>query len=68
MKLKNGLDSYIVATCPGLLGCASQGRTREEALSNIKEDIDLYLDDSMHTGRVVKDFLPKPKTLVQRKA
>lgn len=32
-------DDYIVASCPALPGCASQGKTREEALANIKEAI-----------------------------
>ncbi len=30
---------------PDLPGCASQGETLEEALSNIKEAIQLYLED-----------------------
>ncbi len=29
---------------PGLAGCVSQGESREEALKNIKEAIELYLD------------------------
>lgn len=29
---------------PGLPGCVSQGETREEALANIKEAIELYLE------------------------
>jgi predicted RNase H-like HicB family nuclease len=31
---------------PDLPGCASQGETLEEALGNIKEAIELYLEDS----------------------
>ena len=31
---------------PDLPGCASQGETVEEALENIKEAIELYLEDS----------------------
>ncbi|MES2971170.1 MAG: type II toxin-antitoxin system HicB family antitoxin [Patescibacteria group bacterium] len=31
---------------PDLPGCASQGETLEEALHNIKEAIELYLEDS----------------------
>jgi predicted RNase H-like HicB family nuclease len=31
---------------PDLPGCASQGETLEEALENIKEAIELYLEDS----------------------
>ncbi|HBT47270.1 MAG TPA: HicB family protein [Peptococcaceae bacterium] len=34
----------IVAECPVLPGCVSQGRTREEALANIREAIELYLE------------------------
>ena len=34
---------------PDLPGCASQGETLEEALSNIKEAIELYLEDSQNT-------------------
>ena len=36
-------DGYIVASCPTLPGCHTQGRTREEALANIREAIDGYL-------------------------
>ena len=34
---------------PDLPGCASQGETLEEALENIKEAIELYLEDSTTT-------------------
>jgi predicted RNase H-like HicB family nuclease len=48
MKLKivleQGMDGYIVAHCPALKGCVTQGRTEEEALKNIKEAIELYLE------------------------
>ena len=32
-------DGYWVVECPSLKGCLSQGKTREEALINIKEAI-----------------------------
>lgn len=48
MKLKivleKGQDGYIVAHCPSLKGCWSQGRTEAEALKNIKEAVQLYLE------------------------
>ena len=48
MKLKivleNGMDGYITAYCPSLKGCVTQGRTEEEAIANLKEAIELYLD------------------------
>ena len=36
-------DGVFVATCPALPGCVSQGKTRKEALTNIKDAIDGYL-------------------------
>lgn len=48
MKLKvvieKGEDGYYVVTVPSLPGCISQGKTKEEALKNIKEAIELYLE------------------------
>jgi predicted RNase H-like HicB family nuclease len=38
-----GEDGWIVAECPQLPGCLSQGRTREEAMLNIQEAIALCL-------------------------
>ena len=42
--LEQGEDGWIVAHCPSLKGCWSQGRTREDALQNIREAIELYLE------------------------
>ena len=36
-------DGWEVASCPTLPGCHSQGRTREEALDNVREAIRGYL-------------------------
>ena len=48
MKLKvvieHGEDGYFVAHCPALKSCWSQGKTREEALLNIREAIALFLE------------------------
>ncbi len=41
-----GKDGFFVATCPSLRSCWSQGRTREEAIQNIREAIELYLEPS----------------------
>ena len=40
VTLTAGEDGYIVAECPSLPGCVSQGKTNEEALQNIKEAIE----------------------------
>ena len=34
-----GEDRYWAAECPSLPGCISQGKTREEAITNIREAI-----------------------------
>ena len=36
-------DGVFVAECPSLPGCVSQGNTRDEALTNIKDAIAGYL-------------------------
>lgn len=37
-------DGGYNVSCPSLKGCHSQGETVEEALANIKEAIELYLE------------------------
>jgi predicted RNase H-like HicB family nuclease len=48
MKIKiviePGQDKGYTVYVPSLPGCISEGDTREEALSNIKEAITLYLE------------------------
>ena len=48
MKMKvavtKGEDGYFVARCPSLKSCWSQGKTRDDALKNIREAIELYLE------------------------
>lgn len=38
-----GEDGYFAASVPALKGCWSQGKTRDEALENIREAKELYL-------------------------
>lgn len=38
-----GEDDYWVAECPSLPGCLSQGKTKEEAVANIREAIRGYI-------------------------
>ena len=42
--IEEGEDGYYVASVPSLKGCWSQGKTRDEALKNIREAIELYLE------------------------
>lgn len=41
--ITHGQDGYWVAECPSLPGCISQGRTRAEAVANIKDAIAGYI-------------------------
>ncbi len=50
-----GEDGYWVAECPGLPGCVSQGKNKEEAIANIKEAIRGYI------AALGKDGLPVPE-------
>lgn len=42
--IERGEDGFFAAHCPALKSCWSQGRTRDEALRNICEAIELYLE------------------------
>lgn len=48
-------DGGFTVTVPALPGCISEGETREETLSNIKEVIELYI------GVLKEDGKPIPK-------
>ena len=48
--LNAGQDGYIVAECPVIPGCISQGRTRREALRNVREAIELCLESREDEG------------------
>lgn len=49
-----GEDGFWVAECPSLPGCISQGSNREDAVSNIREAIELYVET------LAEDGLPVP--------
>jgi predicted RNase H-like HicB family nuclease len=49
----SGEDGYFVAECPSLPGCISQGKTREEAIENIREAILLYIEVLEERGQPV---------------
>ncbi|MEE9270801.1 MAG: type II toxin-antitoxin system HicB family antitoxin [Candidatus Krumholzibacteria bacterium] len=53
--ITKGEDGYWVAECPSLPGCLSQGRTKEDAIANIKEAIEGY------AAALQDDGLPVPE-------
>lgn len=42
--ITQGEDGYFTASCPSLKSCWSQGKTKAEALRNIREAIELFLE------------------------
>jgi predicted RNase H-like HicB family nuclease len=44
VKIEQDEDGYYVAEVPALPGCLSQGKDYEEALANIKEAIEGWLE------------------------
>lgn len=51
----HGEDNYWVAECPSLPGCITQGKTKEEAIDNIKEAIKGYIT------ALEEDHIPVPE-------
>ncbi len=51
-------DGFYVVECPIFSGCYSQGKTIDEALKNIREVIDLCLEEK-ENREVLKDFHPQ---------
>jgi predicted RNase H-like HicB family nuclease len=52
VTLETAEDGWIVAECPALPGCISQGRDEQEALANIREAITgwLWAEDQKAIG------------------
>ena len=48
--LERETDGGFVASVPVLPGCISQGDSRDEAMANIREAIDLYMEDCLLAG------------------
>jgi predicted RNase H-like HicB family nuclease len=50
VTLERDEDGFVVAECPALPGCLSQGRTEAEALANIREAIEASLETRRANG------------------
>ena len=53
ITLEQDENGFIVASCPALPGCHSQGRTREEAIANISEAIIGYVASMRKHGESI---------------
>ncbi len=51
LLLEKSEDGYYVATVPGLPGiCVAQGKTRDEAVRNMREALELHLEGLKEEG------------------
>jgi len=48
-------DGGWICEVPSLPGCVSQGETREDALENIRDAIEAWIDAARSLGREVPD-------------
>ena len=55
--VEKGEDGFYVVECPILEGCYSQGKTIDEALQNIREVIELLLEEK-ESRTILEAFRP----------
>jgi len=56
VTLERDETGMIVAECPAIPGCVSQGKTEEEALANIQEAVRGCLEARAAAGMPVEQF------------
>ena len=59
-----GEDGYWVVECPSLPGCISQGLTKEEAITNIRDAIQEYVASLEDDGMPVPEDRLEAEVLV----
>lgn len=64
--LEREADGGFHAFCPALKGCHSEGDTLDEAVANVTEAIEAYLESLAHRGEPipVEDLFIKPVEVV----
>ena len=60
--VEKGDDGFYVVECPVLEGCYTQGKTIDEALRNIREVIELVLEEK-ENQKILKNYRPKELSL-----
>ena len=53
--IKPGEDGFWLAECPSLPGCISQGQSKKEAIQNIQEAIQGYIEVLQQDGDSIPD-------------
>ena len=62
LLVEKGEDGFYVVECPVLKGCYTQGKTIDEALRNIREVIDLILEEK-ENRMILKNYRPAELSL-----
>ncbi|RJQ31985.1 type II toxin-antitoxin system HicB family antitoxin [Candidatus Parcubacteria bacterium] len=57
LLVERGEDGFYVVECPILRGCYTQGKTIDEALSNIREVINLLVEEK-ENKEILKRYKP----------
>jgi predicted RNase H-like HicB family nuclease len=67
VTLEKADNGWIIAECPTLPGCVSQGRTEQDAIENIKEAITAWLwaEDHKAVSGLSKRKRQKPLREIQ---
>ena len=60
VTLSDGEDGYIDASCPSLPGCHTQGKDRKQAIANIKEAIEIYVEHLRDESSADQQFVQVP--------
>lgn len=55
--VEKGEDGFYVVECPIFHGCISQGKTLDDAIKNIKEAIELCLEEK-ENKEIIKSYKP----------
>lgn len=58
-------DGYFIADCPDLPGCHAQGRTLEEAITNIREVAQLHLEILKEDKQEIPNLKPVSLTSLE---
>lgn len=53
ITLEEDEDGFIVASCPALPGCHSQGSDTDDAIANITEAIQAYIESMSKHGEPI---------------
>ena len=51
--IEKGREAGYVVHVPTLRGCVSQGKTKDEALANVREAIEVYIEALLEDGLTV---------------